>query len=387
MIIIKNARIFTMTGKNYECGDILLDDGKIKAVGENLSSEGCQVIDAGGLIALPGLVDAHSHIGGMNFSSPKHVDDFNEMTRNVVPEVQALYGTDVSSQDFAYSIRSGITTAGITPGSGNLINGWAFATKTSGNNIFDMVIKNPMALKVAFGGNPKRTYGKNHQAPATRMSMPSIIRDLFERTKEYMAEKESAEKSGGKLPKYNAELEAVIPAIKKEIPLKMHCTQFDMITAIEIATEYGMPFSLEHAWGASIYMEEIVKSGCSICFGPLGSMHAPGECSVIDIESVIELDERGVNTCLITDAPILSVDCLVQHAGEAVRCGLPVERALRMITINPAVIMGVEDRTGTIEPGKDGDIVLFDGMPAYETSARVIYTIADGRVVYRDKRY
>lgn len=383
MLVIKNAEVHTMTNQDLERADILINGGKIQAVEENLSTEGCQIIDAEGLIALPGLVDAHTHIGGMNFSQPKSLDDFNEMTRSVVPEAQALYGTDVTSQDFAFAYRSGITTVGITPGSGNLINGWAFAAKTFGDNIFDMVLKNPMALKVALGGNPKRTYGKQNQAPSTRMSMPSIIRDLFERTREYMAEKEEAKRTGCENFKYDAELEAVIPAINKEIPLKIHCTQFDMITAIEIAREYDMQFSLEHAWGASIYMEEIVKSGCSICFGPVGSMHSPGECSLIDIESVVELDERGVNTCLITDAPILSIDSLLQHAGEAVRCGLPTERALRMITINPAIIMGVQDRVGTIEQGKDADIVLFRGMPARDTSARVEYTIAEGKVVYQ----
>lgn len=384
MLLIKNAKIYTMADEVIDNGDILIEDGKIKEIGKDIGVDGVnvQIIDADGLIALPGLVDAHSHIGGMNFSTVEGVDDLNEMTRPLTPEVQAIYSTDATSPDFEYAYKNGTTTICITPGSGNVINGWVFAAKTYGDNIFDMVIKNPIALKIAFGGNPKGTYGRRDQMPSTRMSIPSIIRDVFERTKEYIKEKEEAEKNNTQMPKYNSELEAVIPAIKKEIPLKMHCTQFDMVTAIEIATEYDMKFSLEHAWGATKYMDEIVESGCDVCYGPLGSLKGFGESSLIDIESVIELDARGVNTAIMTDSPILSIDSLIQHAGEAVRSGLPVERALRMLTINPAKIMGVEDRVGSLEVGKDGDVVLFKGLPTYETSAKVMYTIIDGNIVY-----
>ncbi|MDD4781526.1 MAG: amidohydrolase family protein [Tissierellia bacterium] len=383
MLLIKNAKIYTMTDEVIDNGDILIENGKIKEIGKNIDAENVEIIDANGLIALPGLVDAHSHIGGMNFSQVESIDDFNEMTKPLTPEVQALYGTDITSPDFEYAYKSGTTTICLTPGSGNVINGWVYAAKTYGDNIFDMVIKNPTALKIAFGGNPKGTYGKRDQMPSTRMSIPSLIRDIFERTKEYIKEKEEAEKNNTPMPKYNSELEAIIPVIKKEIPLKMHCTQFDMITAIEIAKEYDMKFSLEHAWGAKLYLDEIEESGCDICFGPLGSMIGPGECSVIDIESVVDLDKRGINTSIITDSPILSVDSLIQHAGEAVRSGLPVERALKMITINAAKIIGVEDRVGSLEVGKDGDVVLFKGMPTYETNAKVMYTIVEGKVVYK----
>lgn len=386
MLLIKNAKVYTMNENEeiIENGQILVDNGKIISIGKNFEyDEQTEVIDADGLIALPGLVDAHSHIGGMNFANWESIDDYNEMTNPMVPQAQAIYGTDVSSLDFKHAVKSGITTVCLTPGSGNIINGWVFATKTFGDNIFDMVLKNPIALKVALGGNPKSTYGSRDQAPSTRMSIPSMIRELFEETKEYMKKKEEAEKNNRPKPKYNSKLEAVIPAIKKEIPLKMHCTQFDMLTAIEIAKEYDMKFSLEHAWGATNYMEEIIESGCDICFGPLGSMRAPGECSLIDIESVVELDKNGVNTAIVTDSPILSIDSLVQHAGEAVRSGLEVTRALRMITINPAKIMGVDDRVGSLEIGKDADIVLFKGMPTYETNARVVYTIMDGSIVYK----
>lgn len=385
MLLIKNAKIYTMADEIIEKGDILVDNGKIQKVGQDLARDldmaNIEVLDAEGLIALPGLVDCHSHVGGMNFAHGT-IDDSNEMTNKVTPDVQIIYGTDPTSTDFEYAYRSGITALGLTPGSGNVVCGLVCAAKTYGNNIFEMVIKNPIALKVAFGGNPKRTYGSRNQEPSTRMSIPVVLRDLFKQAQEYMNKKEEAIRENKELPKYDKKLEAVIPALKKEIPLKMHCTQFDMLAAIEVASEFDMDFTLEHAWGATDYMDEIVESGCGVVFGPIGSRKGFGESRLIDVESVIELDNRGVLTALTTDAPILSIDALIHHAGEAVREGCDVERALRMITINPAKIMGVDDRIGTIEEGKDADIVLFKGMPVYNTNAKVMYTIIDGKIVF-----
>ena len=377
MLLIKNAKIYTMADEIIDNGDILVENGKIVKIGKNLQSEG-KSIDASGLIAMPGLIDCHSHVGGMNFAHNRSIDDSNEMTNKITASVQALYGTDPSSEDFEYCYKSGITALGITPGSGNVICGLAFASKTYGDNIFQMNIKNPIALKVALGGNPKGTYGSRNQEPASRMSIPGIVKDLLRDAQEYMDNKDTA--------KYDKELEAVIPVLKKEIPLKIHCTQFDMLAAIEIAKEFDLEFSIEHAWGATQYIDELVESGGAVVFGPLGSRKTYGEARLIDVESVIELDKRGVLTALTTDAPLISVDTLIHHAGEAVRQGCEVERALRMITINPAKIMGVEDRIGSLQVGKDADIVLFSGLPTYNTNANVEYTIIDGQIVYQDKK-
>lgn len=393
MLVIKNAKIYTMADKVISRGYIVIDNGKIAEIGEEdkdnlediIHKKDIEVIDAKGNNVFPGFIDCHSHIGGMNFSQSTSIDDLNEMTNNVTPAVEAIYGTDPASQDFRYAYENGITSVGITPGSGNVICGLVFATKTYGKNIFDMTIKNPVALKVAFGGNPKRTYGDRKQAPSTRMSIPSIITDLFEKTKKYMEDKENAEKNREEMPKYNQDLEAIIPVLKKELPLKIHCTQFDMMTAIEIAKKYDLEFSLDHAWGACDYIYELVESGCSIVFGPMGSIKSFGEARIIDIESVVELDKRNVLTAITVDAPILSIDSLLHHVGEAVRSGLEVDRALRMITINPAKILNIDNRVGSLEVGKDADIVIFEGMPAYNTDARLIKTIINGKVVFSRK--
>ena len=175
----------------------------------------------------------------------------------------------------------------------------------------------------------------------------------------------------------------MIPALKREIPCKIHCTQHDMLTAIEVANAYGVRFSLEHAWGASNYIDEIVESGCDVCYGPIGTYRAAGERRKVDIEAVKTLDERGVNVALITDSPILSEESLYHHIGEAVREGVPYLRALRMVTINPAHVLGVEDRVGTLREGKDADLILVKGRPGLDTDASVCKTMIDGKVIWQ----
>ena len=381
MLLIKNATIWAMNGSEPFVGDIKIGkDGKISAIGGDLGNSAETVVDATGLNAFPGLVDAHTHIGGMDFSNPAHKDDYNEMSAPLKTDVNALYGCDVRCMDLDYARRHGITTICVTPGSGNVLNGTAAVIKTYGDNVFDMAMVREYALKVAFGGNPKRTYGKRDQAPASRMAIPAMIRELFTRGKEYHDDIRA-----GKEREYDAELEALLPLFDKKMPLKMHCTQYDMLTAIELATEFGLDFSLEHAWGAKDYLDEIQASGCSICFGPVGSLKRPGECSVIDIETVAELDRRGVLTALITDAPILSCDSLIQHAGEAVRAGLSPLRAMAMITSNAARILGVYDRVGSLETGKDGDVVLFEGTPSLDTAAKPVRVFGLGKEIRMER--
>ncbi len=239
-------------------------------------------------------------------------------------------------------------------------------------------MKAPAAVKIALGGNPKNTFGDLKRLPMTRMGVAHVLWDTFGKAKEYLEKKEK-----GEALDYDANMEALIPALKREIPCKIHCTQYDMLTAIEAATAYNVRFSLEHAWGAADYLDEIVESGCDICYGPIATYRAPGERRKVDIEAVKMLDDRGVNVAIITDSPILSEESLYHHIGEAVREGVSHERAVRMVTINPAVQLGLEERIGCLGAGRDADIILVKGRLGLDTNAAVMMTMVDGEIVYR----
>ena len=377
-ILIKNGTWCTMTETNIDKGHILIEGGKIAAIGPEIQDLAAQVIDACGLYVMPGLIDAHSHIGLFDFNNEYTVDDANEMTDPVTIAVDARYGVNPKAREFRASYEHGITTLLITPGSGDVFCGLPFALKTYGNNVFDMTLKAPCAVKIALGGNPKNTYGDRKQLPMTRMGVAHVLKETFRKAKEYLDKKERKEDVD-----YDANMEALGLALKGEVPCKVHCTQYDMLTAIEVCKEYGVHFSLEHAWGATDYMDEIVESGCDICYGPIATYRSPGERRKIDVEAVKELDQRGVNVALITDSPILSEQSLYHHIGEAVREGLPQERALRMVTVNAAKVLGVADRIGTLEVGKDADIILVRGRLGLDTNAKVEYTLIDGNIVYK----
>lgn len=380
MLVIKEAKIFTSSARGVlENHDILIEDGKIKEISQNIKVDNAQVIDAKGLVVIPGIVDAHSHVGGFGVDTTS--PDLNEMTNPSTPEVEAIYGIDPSTRDFKRILESGITTSIITPGSGNVVCGTAFALKSHGNSVDEMCIKNPVALKVAFGGNPKGVYGGNGKAPMTRMAIADILIDTLNKGKAYLEKKGI---DGKENLQYNIGMENVIKVLNKEIPLKVHCEQFDMLTIIRIAKQFNIDFTLEHAWGASNFIDEIADSGVKgINFGPIGIHMTPGECGIVDIDSVIELDKRGVLCSLITDGPLFLPYGIILQAGELVRFGLDVETAIKMITLNPAKICGISDRVGSIEIGKDADLAIFSAVPGLNTNAIVEYTIVNGEIAYQ----
>lgn len=378
-ILIQGGTLHTMTERGVFVGDLLLEGGKIACVAEQiLPPPGACVLNARGLHVLPGLIDAHSHLGLFNFNGDAAVDDANEMTAASTPAMDARYGVDIHLPEFQACIACGITSLCLTPGSGNVICGLPFVTKSYGRNIFDMTVKFPCALKIALGGNPKNTYGPKDKEPMTRMGIAHVLRQKLREAQRYLEKQERGEN-----PPYDMDLEAMLPAMRKEVPLKIHCTQYDMLTAIEIAREFGLEFSLEHAWGATDYLDEIAASGASVCYGPIATTRSAGERRKVDVEAVKQLDDRGVTVALITDSPILSIESLYHHIGEAVREGLDVERALRMVTVNPAKILKVDDRIGTLEAGKDADVAVFRGLPGRDTDAKVRCTLLEGKLVYQ----
>ncbi|MDR1705283.1 MAG: amidohydrolase family protein [Clostridiales bacterium] len=377
-MLIKNATVYTMEDGNVlENTDILLEDGKIKEIGKNLTSGDDKVIDATGMYVTPGLIDAHIHTGGFDMKS----QDLNEMTDPVTSHVDAINSIDINSRDFKELHKHGVTACCFIPGSANVICGTGFVGKTAGkSSVYELAVLNPAAMKCAMGGNPKGVYGKKGKEPMTRMGIASIFRETLRKTRDYMEKKAKAGDDKEKIPAYDAKLEALIPVLNREIPLKVHSEQFDMLTVINIAKEFGCDYTIEHGWACDLYADELVKGGGDICFGPVGIPEGYGELTGGDVALVKELDDRGLNISLITDGPIYGPQILLIQAGDAVRYGIDHYRALRMITINPARCLRVADRIGSLAPGKDADLVIWSAVPALDMSARPVCTIIDGTV-------
>ncbi|MCI7249437.1 MAG: amidohydrolase family protein [Clostridiales bacterium] len=382
-MLIKHAIIYDMEGNPPYKGDIYIENGRIAQMGPALTVCADEVIEAEGLTALPGLVDAHSHLGGFNMVNVDECD-FNEMTDPVTPDVRALDACNIHDQCFMDACKGGVTTMCVTPGSGNAICGLAFIAKTAGKtDIHDLVLRNPSALKLAFGMNPIGVYGSKNQAPMTRMGVIKVMRDAFNQAKIYMEKKEAADGDPLMMPEFNPKLEAISLALSHQIPLKIHCEQFDMLTAIELAKEFDCEYTIEHAWGSEFFLPELAAGGGAINYGPVGVPTGYGELTHASIAEVKMLEEAGLLVSIITDSPITMPELIYIQAGEAVRRGVAHENALKMITINPAKALHVDDRVGSLKIGKDGDVVLFTGMPAMDVAANVKYTIIEGKVVYK----
>lgn len=381
MLLIKNATVYTMEEEGIlEGNDILIQEGKIAKVGQGLPAGDAEIIDASGLVVIPGMIDAHSHAGG-GFSDSG--SDLNEVTDPVTPHLHAIHSTDINEAGFKEIHKTGTTACCFVPGSANVICGTGFVGKTGGKgSVYDLALLQPAVMKCAMGGNPKG-YGRKDKAPATRMGVASLFRGALRKAKEYMEEQEAAAGHKERLPAYDAKCEALIPVLKRALPLKVHSEQFDMLTVIQIAKEFGCDYTIEHGWACNLYVDELVAGGGDIMFGPIGIAEGYGELTGGDVGFLKELDDRGLNVCLITDGPIYGPDVLLISAGEAVRYGIDHLRALRMITINPAVGLRVDDRIGSIKVGKDADLAIFEGTPALDTGAKIRYTIIDGEVIFQ----
>lgn len=384
MLVVRCGKLYT----GYELlenKDILIEEGKIIEIGENIQRDQARVIDARDYVIWPGIVDAHSHVGG--FGTDMSEQDLNEMTKAATPEMASVYAINTDSKSFQKVLQSGITTSAIAPGSGNVVGGVVCAVKSFGKGMEDRCIKNPIALKMALGGNPKGVYGKRNQMPMTRMGIAHIIRETLRKGQEYQNKKKEGLEDSSKLPPYDEGMENVAKVLNREIPLKVHCEQFDMLTILRIAEEFQVEFTLDHAWGASDFYDDIenAKTLRGVIYGPIGVPLLPGECGKIDIYSVIELEKRGVTCAIMTDGPILSPDTLMIQAGEVIRFGGEELKVVQMLTTNPAKIMGVEDRIGSLEVGKDADLVIFDGNPLFHTGTKVLYTLVDGQIAYQRK--
>ena len=382
MLLIKNGYVKTMAGPDLPNGQILIgDDGKIIAVGEHVNApENCQVLDAEGRLVTPGCVDAHCHIGLDNQGMGWEGRDYNEIVDPITPHMRAIDSINPMDEAFGLAIRGGVTTACTGPGSANVVGGTFVALKLHGKRVDKMILKDPIAMKCAFGENPKRCYGQGaKKSPMTRMATAALLREVLFKAKRYLADKEA-----DKNPPFDMKLEAMLPVVKGEIPMKCHAHRADdILTAIRIAKEFDLPITLDHCTDGSLIADELAEEGYPAFVGPTFGGKSKIELINKSFDTPKDLVKAGLKVSIITDAPVIPIQYLPMCAGLAVNAGLDTEEAWKAITINPAESTGIGDRVGSLEAGKDGDVVIWTADPMTTLGAESYTTILDGKVVYR----
>ena len=379
-MILKNGTIFDAVHPEAYVADIAVRNGKVAAIGANLAAEdGEQVIDVAGKNVYPGLIDAHSHLGLDNYGVGWEGHDYNEMGDILSPQLRGIDGFNPLERGVRMALEGGVTCVGTGPGSANVLGGTFFAVKTNGKCVDEMIVKDPVAMKCAFGENPKRCY--KDKGNSARMTTASKLREMLFKAREYMEAKEAAGEDAAKRPKFDMKLEALIPVMKGEMPLKAHAHRADDIcTAIRIAKEFGVKMTLEHCTEGHIIPEQVAASGFPAAVGPTLTNASKIELANKSFETPGVLARAGVQVSIITDSPVIPQQYLGMCAGLAVKAGMDRFDALKAITINPAKHLGIADRVGSLEVGKDADIVVTDG-DVMDSSTVVRMVVLNGEVV------
>lgn len=381
-LLIQNAKILPMVTPGIENGCVLIRDGKIAQVAPCIEAQqGVQTLDVHGAWVLPGLIEAHCHLGISEERKGLVGDDCNEMTTPLTPHLRALDAINPMDSAFHNALSAGVTAVMVGPGSSNVVGGQFMVLKTYGRDIGRMCVRAPAAMKVAFGENPKTNYSGKGMMPSTRMSIAAMLREELERACTYRAQKLQAQQNGDAFAQ-DFRLECYLPVLDGRIPLKAHVHRADdILTAIRIAREFGLRMTLDHCTEGHLIAKEIRASGFPAIVGPSLASRNKIEVQYLDFKTAGVLAQAGVKVAITTDHPVSLIQYLPLCAGLAAKHGLSVEEGLRAITLYPAQILGIEDRMGSIEVGKDADLAIFDGNPM-EVFTHTLYTLVDGEIVF-----
>ena len=379
-MILRNAMIHDAVNREPYQGDILIKDGKLVSVGPQATAGSEEIIDATGLYAYPGFVDAHSHIGLDGYGGPTGTTyDYNEMNDICCPQLRGMDSYYAMDAAIPMALAGGVTTVATGPGSANVLGGTFLAVKLYGKTVEEAMISPAVAMKCAFGENPKRCY--KDKCDSARMTTAAKLREMLFSARDYMQRKEAAEDDLSKLPKFDMKMEALIPVLKKEIPLKAHAHRCDdIMTAIRIAKEFDVKLTIEHCTEGHLIVDELKAAGVPVAVGPTLTNASKLELLNKSWTTPGILAAAGIPVSIITDSPVIPQQYLPLCAGLAVKAGMDPFLALQAITINPAKHIGLENRIGSLEAGKDADIVLTNGDPL--VSDTVVKTvIVDGKVL------
>ncbi|MCK5806053.1 MAG: amidohydrolase [Lentisphaeria bacterium] len=382
MLAITNATVWTMAGPRLDKGRVLVEDGRIVSVGSGLDIPAdADIIDAAGMVVTPGLIDAHSHLGLWESCNGFEGADGNEKTDPVTPHMRGTDAFNPLDVTVGEALAAGVTCAAIGPGSANVIGGTFAVVKTHGTRVDRMVLRDPVAMKCAFGKNPKAVYDAKGKSPSTRMAIAAVFREAMFKAQRYLAKVEAADGDPDKLPDFDMKCEALLPVLRREIPIKAHAHRTDdLFTALRLAREFNLRITLDHVTEGALIAAELAAEGVPCIVGPSFGHRTKDELRHKSFETPGMLHAAGVEVAITTDSPVTPLASLPLMAGMAVKAGMPREAALEAITSIPAKILEVDNRVGTLEKGKDADIVIFDGDPL-ALGTHVKYVFVDGQNV------
>jgi imidazolonepropionase-like amidohydrolase len=380
-LAIVGGRVIPVAGAPFEDGVVLIADGRIEAAGRDVRvPDGVERVDAAGKVVLPGLVDAHVHVGVHEEGDGWAGQDTNELTDPVTPHVRALDAINPADLGFADAVAGGVLTVNVNPGSGNPIGGQTAAVRSAGRSVDEMVLRAPSGMKSALGENPKRVYGERKQFPSTRLGTAAAIRDALVKTANYLAKRDH---DGDEPAERDLRWEALGLVLTGEIPWRQHCHRADDIaTAMRLADEFGYRLVIDHGTEAVLLADRLAERGIPVLIGPLLTSRSKVELRNRSLANPARLAAAGVELGIITDHPVVPVHLLHVQAALAVREGLDPAAALRAVTLTPARVLGLEDRLGSLEPGKHATLCVWSGDPL-DARSRVESAWIEGRQVYR----
>lgn len=387
MLLLKNGNVMTMAGPAF-VGDVAIENGKIVAVGQSLSYSDAEVRDVTGMTVMPGIVDPHCHIGMWEDAMGFEGADGNECTNPITPELRAIDAINPYDRCFEEAVAGGVTTCVTGPGSANVIGGQFVAIKTYGDSVEDMVLRFPVAVKAAFGENPKRVYNGKNQTPSTRMATAALMRKALIEAQEYNEKLERGKADPEKMPERNLGKEILARVMRRELPMKIHAHRADdILTAIRICREFKLRYTLDHCTEGYLITDELKEAlgeDCEgIIVGPLLTERSKIELKNLSFKAPKVLEQAGIEYAMMTDHPVTPEQYLPICTAVAVREGASEEGALKAITINAAKITGIADRVGSIEVGKDADIAVFSGHP-FDFRSRCVLTLVNGKVAHEE---
>lgn len=385
MLAIRNVRIETIKDGRIDNATILIKGGKILSLGMDIDLSDCKkIIDGKNRVVTPGIIDSHTHLGLSESGVGREGIDTNEGTNPLTPYLSVRDGINMKDQAFDRFRKSGTTTVGVLPGSGNIIGGTGLALKCKGTIVDEAVVKDPIGMKAALGENPKGNYGNKKRSPSTRMGNASVLREALLKAKQCMYKLDESTQNISEADE-DKESIALISVIKRKIPLIIHCHRHDdIVTAIRICKEFNIKYILDHVTDGYLVKDIIKKERVHCGVGPTLNYGSKLENRNRDFKTPIIFNREDIPFCFITDHPVIDGRNLVLTASIATQWGMTDEDALRAITLSAAEHIGIEDRVGSLEVGKDADIVLWSGNPLEFTSF-VDMTIIDGDIVYERK--